>query len=67
MSQTLQIETVKKIILSPIEKEDFGMGEVQNRAVEIYTDSGKLLIILSGEDLNFYEEKNKTETGSVKN
>lgn len=57
MSQSLQIESVNKVIISDIEK---SLDElISQRAIEIFTDEGKLMIILTGPDVKLYDEEGK--------
>ena len=51
----IQFDDVKKIILSDIEIQDLGGKRNHNRALEIFTDKGKVLITFCGEDVQFYK------------
>ena len=48
---TLTIPNVQYVVISEVEINDFGDSILKHAGIEIFTDRGKILITLSGENL----------------
>lgn len=50
----ITLSNISKIMISKIERHPIGDRVEENRAIEVMTDKGRVLIILEGMDLQFY-------------